>query len=128
MSVLVILLVGGMAGSPLPDCGRAAHRSTIALTEKLIVKTAPLEIPYVELGHGAGEEECVRFVFNISDEGAATDIEVAESSNNIVMNLAAVRALKKYSFRTAIQGPVQTNTLVFVGRVGGEMPYSPKDR
>ncbi|MDR2961995.1 MAG: TonB family protein [Stenotrophomonas sp.] len=127
MIILTALLAAQVVALPLPDCGRAAHKSAIALTESLIVKAAPLEIPYVEMGQGQGDEECVRLVFNISNGGAATDIEVAESSRDMIMNLAAIRALRKYTFKSASQGTIQTNTLVFTSRVGGEMPHSPND-
>jgi TonB family protein len=81
------------------DCGYSAHKAWIHQTEELIEKRAPLDIPTPELASGKGENECVRFEFHIDGSGHAINLSVKESTNELLMNMAAANALKKYKFR-----------------------------
>lgn len=107
---------------PAQDCGRDEYQAAIAMTEGLIEKKVDLAIPYVEIPHGEGEKECARVTFRIDNHGMAADVEVAESSGDIVLNLAAIRALKNYRFRAppSKYGPIFM--LTFEGTVGAALP------
>lgn len=73
------------------------------------------------MASGNGKFECVRFEFQIDRHGNAINIVAKDSTRELLMNLAAASALKKYKFRPSRKG--NTYTLVFSGIIGAAPPY-----
>ena len=95
-----LIMMSGFAFSS-PNCGYAAHKSSVLNTTKLIISSVDLEIPkeIAELPKKDGSKECVRLEFNISSGGHAKNISIRDSTNSLEMNVAAIKALEKYEFR-----------------------------
>lgn len=121
-SVAVVVMSALLAAAG--NCGEAVHWQAIATTEALVLKRVALDIPFVEMPQGEGTDECARIVFRIDKEGRAADPQVVESSRDIVLNLAAIRALAKYEFQRNT-GDDATHMLVFHGKVGAAPPNPP---
>lgn len=121
-SVAIVVISALLAAAG--DCGKADHLQAIATTEALVLKRVALDIPFVEMPQGEGTDECARIVFRIDTAGRAADPQVVESSRNIILNLAAMRALAKYEFQRSASDDAP-HMLVFQGKVGAAPPYPP---
>lgn len=106
-----------------PDCGLNAHKALVRRTEALIERKEELRIMTPEMASGNGKFECVRFEFQIDKQGNAINLLVKDSTKELLMNLAAADALKKYKFHPSAGGTKVTYTLVFSGIVGAAPPY-----
>jgi TonB family protein len=115
-------LLAHSASSP-KDCGLAANRKLIEETERLVTYREPLRVPVPETASGTGRQECARLEFKISKNGAAENIILKESTNDMLMNMAAADALRKYKFKPAVGKPTCTYSRAFKGVVGAAPPY-----
>jgi hypothetical protein len=122
MSILLAYIFLFQVDLPKDDCGYSTHKAWIHRTEGLVEKRAPLDIPTPELASGKGAKECVRLEFQIDRNGHAVNISAKESTNELLMNMAAANALKKYKFRLPASNSGGSYTLVFKGVVGAAPP------
>lgn len=122
MHILLVYILLLQVDLPTDDCGYSAHKAWIHRTEEVVEKKASLDIPTPELASGKGANECVRFEFQIDRNGRAINISVKESTNELLMNMAAANALKKYKFRLPASNRRVSYTLVFKGVVGDAPP------
>lgn len=105
------------------DCGLKANRELIDRTNSLVEYRSPLKIDVPEMASGAGRQECVRLEFQLDRHGRATNIVLRENTNELLMNMAAAHALRKYKFRSVAGGTSAVYSLVFNGIVGAAPPY-----
>lgn len=95
------------------DCGERAKYSLIYKTKSLVIHSVPIELPVSEASMEDKGLECVRVKFSIDSSGRPVDVVIAESTKDIGVEIAAVRAVKKYRFRSELFSQFKTYSLVF---------------
>jgi TonB family protein len=112
-----LFLIAAMSSGEVNfDCGKHAEHLLIDKTSLLIVHPEPMEFPIGEMSSDGDALECVRLNFSIDSNGVPIDISIADSTKNIGVEMAAVRAVQKYRFRTEAFGRFRTYSLVFFVR------------
>lgn len=112
----LLMLAATSSGEASFDCGRRAEHLLVDRTGSLIVHSAVMDLPIGEMSPEGNSLECVRLNFSIDSNGVPIDISIAESTKNIGVEMAAVRAVQKYRFRTEAFGRFRTYSLVFFVR------------
>jgi len=99
--------------SPAIDCGASRYGEVIKKTTSLILEKAAIGSLVREFPTFNGTPECTRVKFSIDSDGRAINISMPESSGNFDVDMAVVRSVKKYHFRTETFGAFRTYMLVF---------------
>lgn len=122
MLPLMIFLLGVSVTAPGPDCGAASHGDLLRKTEAMIVSRSPVDAVVGEMPTPQGTQECARLEFSIDSSGNPLDVKIAESSGNMAFGLAAIRAVKKYKFRTEFLSRFRTYSVIVSGVADKQPP------
>ncbi|GLQ99357.1 energy transducer TonB [Dyella mobilis] len=122
-TTFLVFALFASALAPPYDCGLQANRALIDKTRALVEYRAPLNVETPEMASGPGRQECVRLEFQLDRYGKVTNIVLKESTNELLMNVAAAHALRKYTFKSAAGGTHAVYSLMFEGVVGAAPPY-----
>lgn len=114
MSVFLTIIAAMLLNSSAAkDCGSKLHKDLIDRTQALVVSRHEVDATVGEMPTPAGTPECSRVQFSIGSDGSPTKVLVAESSGNVAVNMAVIRAVKKYKFKKELFSQIRTYTLVF---------------
>lgn len=102
-----------MSKNSPPDCGAKNFSAIIKKTNSLVLAKEPVGSLVGEFPTPRGTPECVRVKFSIDGDGHAVDISIPESSGSFEVDMAAVKSLRKYHFKTEIFSWFRTYMIVF---------------
>ena len=112
LSVTVAMIVLAFGDGAKCDCMPNEWAQVVERTERRVMRKKALHIPKDPLGTHY-PKSCVRLVFNIDKNGLPMNIIISHSSNNRILDRAAISALKNYRFKPLKDGPETLSSLVF---------------
>jgi|GEM_PF-4792053 len=115
MLLAYLMLLGQIVhrGTAHEACGLQENRALVEKTRAMVLHYAPLDSLVGEFPTPNGTPECARVVFSIGDDGHPIDLRVVESSGNIEVDMAVVKAVKKYVLKREVLSWFRGYTLVF---------------